>query len=223
MNVLVDDNNAGTRICQIGPGIDNKLGQKTGSTSSYFSQDHLGSNVGLTNSSGASIGGSSYDSFGNGVGFSSPYQFTGREFDGGTGLQYSRARWYDPNIGRFISEDPIGFGGGDVNLYGYARNNPIYIKDPLGTTATGNLQLLFDFVTGLGDSNRTYQLGSPEQQEMSSSPGVGQLREDFIHTTVRTATSNTRLFKPQRIHSQTPIIGLTPLFRLGDFKVRHIE
>lgn len=61
----------------------------------------------------------SYDSFGRPTNsnFSTRYQFTGREFDSFSALQYSRARWYDPQIGRFISEDPIGFGGGDVNLY----------------------------------------------------------------------------------------------------------
>jgi hypothetical protein len=45
---------------------------------------------------------------------------------------YYRARWYDPNLGRFISEDPIGFNGGDINLYGYVRNSPIMLSDPFG-------------------------------------------------------------------------------------------
>jgi len=53
-------------------------------------------------------------------------------------LQYSRARWYDPFIGRFISEDPIGFGGGDINLYGYVWNNPIAFTDPMGFDGWGN-------------------------------------------------------------------------------------
>jgi len=47
-------------------------------------------------------------------------------------LHYYRARWYDPQIGRFISEDPIGFAGGDVNLYGYVENNAINYSDPSG-------------------------------------------------------------------------------------------
>ncbi|MFN0140151.1 MAG: RHS repeat-associated core domain-containing protein, partial [Pyrinomonadaceae bacterium] len=49
--------------------------------------------------------------------FSSRYQFTGREYDSFSSLQYSRARFYDPNLGRFISEDPVGFEAGDFNLY----------------------------------------------------------------------------------------------------------
>ena len=58
-------------------------------------------------------------------------QFTGRESDG-TGLYFYRARYYDPAIGRFISEDPIGFDGGDVNLYAYVANDPVNLIDPSG-------------------------------------------------------------------------------------------
>ena len=52
---------------------------------------------------------------------------------GVTGLQYVRQRWYDPNTRQFISQDPLGFGGGDVNLFRYAENNPINRNDPGGT------------------------------------------------------------------------------------------
>jgi len=44
---------------------------------------------------------------------------------------YYRARYYDPNLGRFVSEDPIGFGGG-VNFYGYVHNKPASVRDPFG-------------------------------------------------------------------------------------------
>src|SRR5260221_420219 len=47
-------------------------------------------------------------------------------------LFYYRARYYDPAIGRFISEDPMGFDAGDVNFYAYAANNPINHNDPSG-------------------------------------------------------------------------------------------
>ncbi len=90
--------------------------------------------MGLTDSSGSITDMNSYDSFGNpsNASFPTRYQFTGREFDSFSGLQYSRARFYDPQIGRFISEDPIGFAGGDVNLYGYVKNSPLKKKDPSG-------------------------------------------------------------------------------------------
>ncbi|MBI1883895.1 MAG: RHS repeat-associated core domain-containing protein, partial [Chlamydiae bacterium] len=59
------------------------------------------------------------------------YQYTGREYDVETGLQNSRARYYDPALARFISKDPIGFAGG-VNVYQYTGSNPINWIDPWG-------------------------------------------------------------------------------------------
>ncbi|MCZ2391072.1 MAG: RHS repeat-associated core domain-containing protein [Acidobacteria bacterium] len=117
-----------------GPGIDNKLRSASGAGVSYFLADHLGSTNGLVDASGALTASNSYDSFGNpsNPNFPTRYQFTGREYDNFTGLQYSRARYYDPKIGRFISEDPIGFNGGDVSLYGYVLNSPVRFNDPTG-------------------------------------------------------------------------------------------
>lgn len=54
-----------------------------------------------------------------------------RELDAATGLYYVRNRWYDPVVGRFVSEDPIRLGGG-INLYVYAENRPVNGRDPLG-------------------------------------------------------------------------------------------
>src|SRR4030095_1176890 len=59
------------------------------------------------------------------------YTYTGREFDSDTGLYYYRARWYDPQVGRFISEDPIGLAGG-INQFAYVGNNPQNGTDPSG-------------------------------------------------------------------------------------------
>jgi RHS repeat-associated protein len=50
----------------------------------------------------------------------------------GAGLYYYRARYYHPTLQRFISEDPIGFAAGDVNLYAYVGNRPSIVRDPLG-------------------------------------------------------------------------------------------
>ncbi len=59
------------------------------------------------------------------------YAYTAREWDPEIGLYYYRARYYDPKVGRFISEDPIGFRGGK-NLYAYAWNRPVQLRDPFG-------------------------------------------------------------------------------------------
>ncbi|MBP9202147.1 MAG: RHS repeat-associated core domain-containing protein, partial [Gemmatimonadales bacterium] len=59
------------------------------------------------------------------------YRFAGREYDSESGLYYMRARYYDPTLGRWISEDPIGIAGG-ANLFVYAGSDPVNITDPSG-------------------------------------------------------------------------------------------
>lgn len=85
---------------------------------SYYLSDHLGSTTALADSVGTITSQNSYDAFGNptNMDFPTRYQFTGRELDSFR-LYYYRARWYDSDLGRFVSEDPIGFAGGDINLY----------------------------------------------------------------------------------------------------------
>ena len=92
------------------PGIDNHLRQTSATTGiSYYLTDHLGSTAALTDATGNIVEQLTYDSFGNSSGSSlTRYTYTGREFDSDTGLYYYRARWYDPQVGRFLSEDPIG-------------------------------------------------------------------------------------------------------------------
>jgi RHS repeat-associated protein len=65
---------------------------------------------------------------------SNPIQYTSRENDG-TGLFYYRARYYDPVLKRFVSEDPIGLAGG-MNMYSYVGGNPISWVDPTGLAAS---------------------------------------------------------------------------------------
>ncbi|NMC19896.1 MAG: RHS repeat-associated core domain-containing protein, partial [Thermogutta sp.] len=62
----------------------------------------------------------------------SPFLFTGRPFDQDSRLRYNLNRWYDSSVGRWLSEDPIGFAAGDGNLYRYVRNNVAVWGDPLG-------------------------------------------------------------------------------------------
>ena len=64
------------------------------------------------------------------------FKFTGREYCPELGLYYYRARWYDPAVGRFISQDPIGFSAGDPNLYRYVNNAPGDARDPEGLQTT---------------------------------------------------------------------------------------
>jgi RHS repeat-associated protein len=76
-----------------------------------------------------------YEPFGatqvSGAPSASPFHFTGRENDG-TGLYYYRARYYSPQWQRFLSEDPLEFDGGDLNLHAYTSDNPVNYTDPSG-------------------------------------------------------------------------------------------
>jgi len=124
-----------------GPNIDEPLAiEITGATTTtpyYYHADGLGSITALSNASGNIIQRYEYDSFGNQTittngGIKQPFTFTAREFDAETGMYFYRARYYDPKAGRFVTRDPIGFNGGDVNLYAYVGNNPVNWGDPEG-------------------------------------------------------------------------------------------
>jgi RHS repeat-associated protein len=133
-DVVLDRNNDGSTVDYLnGRGIDTKLRQSSTATGSlYFLADHLGSTAALTTASGSVTEFQQYEAFGGNNGSSlTRYGFTGRERDEATRLLYYRARWYDPDQGRFLSEDPIGFNGGS-NFFAYAGNDPLSLIDPLG-------------------------------------------------------------------------------------------
>jgi RHS repeat-associated protein len=96
--------------------------------------DALGSTIALGDNTGTIQTQYTYEPFGittqTGAASTSSYKYTGRE-DDGSGLSYYRARYYQPRLQRFISEDPIGYGGG-TNFYAYVMNNPMKLVDPLG-------------------------------------------------------------------------------------------
>jgi len=77
-----------------------------------------------------------YDAFGNLKSQTSAvdclFAYTGRAFDRATGLQNNLNRWYDAKVGRWASEDPIGFNGKDTNVSRYVGNSPTNATDPRG-------------------------------------------------------------------------------------------
>ena len=121
-----------------GPQIDQVLAQETADGEVQWAlTDNQGTVRDVIDSDGNVLNHISYDSFGNVMAESNPevdfrFGYTGREIDDETGLYYYRARYYDPSVGQFISEDPIGFEGGDANLYRYVGNSPTNYVDPTG-------------------------------------------------------------------------------------------
>jgi RHS repeat-associated protein len=139
----VQESSGATILANVLPGlgIDEFLTRTdvvTGVVSNFLTAA-LGSPVAVTDNSGTVRTEYTYESYGKttttGASNSSSYQYTGRENDG-TDLYQFRARYYHPQLQRFISEDPIRFQSGDIDIYVYARNNPIIFKDPYGHAAT---------------------------------------------------------------------------------------
>ncbi|OQW62895.1 MAG: hypothetical protein BVN28_04890 [Nitrospira sp. ST-bin4] len=118
-----------------GLGIDEFFQRTDGVGSRALLTDALGSTIALGDSSGTLQTQYTYEPFGytteSGSASTSSYKYTGRE-DDGAGLYYYRARYYHPRLQRFIAEDPIGFRGGDTNLYRNVGGNPLMWRDPLG-------------------------------------------------------------------------------------------
>jgi RHS repeat-associated protein len=106
----------------------------SGSTSTQLA-DALASILALTDATGIVQTQYTYEAFGASTASGAPstnaVQYAGRENDG-SGLYYYRARYYAPSRQRFLSEDPLRFAGGDVNLYTYVINDPLSNSDPTG-------------------------------------------------------------------------------------------
>ena len=102
----------------------------------WYQNDHLGTPQKLVDSSGTVVWSVTYSAFGEAQitveTVTNNLRFPGQYFDAETGLHYNALRYYDSDIGRYTQTDPIGFHGGDANLYGYVRNTPVNALDPRG-------------------------------------------------------------------------------------------
>jgi RHS repeat-associated protein len=121
-----------------GLNLDERYVREGSGGNEYFLVDALGSTVALADDDGAVARRYQYDAYGRmtigSAGLSeleNDFLYTGRERDGDD-LYYYRARYYSPNMGRFLSEDPLQFNGGSLNFYSYVGGDPISFVDPLG-------------------------------------------------------------------------------------------
>ncbi|MFD3483499.1 RHS repeat-associated core domain-containing protein [Streptomyces sp. NPDC058665] len=145
-NPLVEQDDSGASKATVATsGLDEYLTRTENGATQVYLTDALGTVVGLANADGTVATSYTYDPYGqpasSGAASTNPYTFTGRESDG-TGLLYYRNRYYDPESGRFISQDPIGYAGG-TNLYQYALSSPTTYTDP-----TGNSPMLAGCIIG---------------------------------------------------------------------------
>lgn len=139
LNTILEVTGAGQGAALLtGLSLDEYLTRTDGTGVRALIADALGSSLAATDPAGAAVTAYSYEPFGRsetaGSASMNPFQYTGRENDG-PGLYYYRARYYHPGLQRFVSEDPIGFWGGDSNLYAYVRSSPTTLVDPAGLLA----------------------------------------------------------------------------------------
>ena len=141
--------------------MDGKIGD-SGAKKYWYVTDHVGSIRAVTDKDGKKVWSADYLAFGkqfdksSNSDFEELHSFTGKEYDPDTGLHYYNARWYDSDLGRFISEDPV-TDPNNPNLYSYCANNPLRFVDP----------------TGLHVDNTDYDISYPDAffDDPSSQPG----------------------------------------------------
>ncbi len=137
-NLIEEATSSGAAIARYaqGAGIDEPLAELRSGSTEYYEADGVGSVTSLSAPNGSLAQTYAFDTFGKQTGASgsltNPFRYTGREFDAETNLYYYRARYYDPTAGRFITQDPLLFGGGDANFYAYVGGDPVYYADPSG-------------------------------------------------------------------------------------------
>ncbi|GKX53148.1 RHS repeat domain-containing protein [Budvicia aquatica] len=118
----------------------------------WYQNDHLGTPHSLTDSLGNLVYSCSYNAYGKlqeetqhrqeefGIRVETNLRFQGQYWDEETGLHYNFNRYYDPELGRYLMQDPVKLCGG-LNLYAYVGSNPVKWIDPLGLLAgLGNSQ-----------------------------------------------------------------------------------
>jgi RHS repeat-associated protein len=122
-------------------------------TTYYLAYDQVGTLRLVTDTAGVVIKQIDYDSFGDIIidtnpFFTVPFGFAGGLHDRDTGLVRFGYRDYMPKIGKWTAKDPIGFAGGDSNLYGYVLNDPINLVDLNGLMTMDKIVFAVDFAEG---------------------------------------------------------------------------
>jgi RHS repeat-associated protein len=137
---VIGEYNSSTLVANYTHGI-GLVSRVNGSNTNYYDADALGSTVGLTTNDGSYVNRYSYLPFGEDLtkleGIANPFEYVGQwgVMEEGNGLDFMRSRFYEPNLGRFTTVDPLGINAGDTNFYRYVFNNPTQNNDPSGEIA----------------------------------------------------------------------------------------
>ncbi len=151
----------------------------------WFHTDHLGTPLALTGEQGELLWYASPDDWGaiaeaHGS-VTQPIRFQGQYHDAESGLYYNRHRYYDPGMGRYTSQDPIGLAGG-MNFYDYVNGNSLSMVDPYGLWGAADLpsipQPALDFATGVADA-ASLGIGPLARQALGVDGGVNRCSKAY--------------------------------------------
>jgi RHS repeat-associated protein len=130
----------GKHFARVDGNLDNGIEKKY-----FYHTDHLGSTVLVTDEVGQQVWSVEYTPFGKQVSkegeLDGAAKFTGKDLDEDTGLYYFNARWYDQEVGRFVSEDQVA-DPNNLNLYAYVANNPLTLTDSTGNNIDYNAEMM---------------------------------------------------------------------------------
>jgi RHS repeat-associated protein len=159
----------------LGGGIGAILYSDRGALREHFTYNAVGHTVALTDTLGTPTKTDLYEAFGNitsSTGASANNRLANtKERDASIGLDNHGFRYYDPEIGRYISRDPIGYGDG-LNVYAYVHNNPINFYDPLGLGYWADVGQVF---MGYGDAavGTVVGVGTMVVHPVQTAKGIG--------------------------------------------------
>jgi len=194
---------------------------QTGSGTSWYLTDRLGTVRDLVDATGVLLNQISYDSFGQvllqtNATAGDRFLFTGRELDAATQQYFYRARYYNANTGRFTQQDPIGFRGLDLNLYRYVGNRPINARDPSGlVTINQALTFLNNLASGgIASTISTLVCDAAERELFVRDPGQPNLLTASITGSVTSGV--TGIFLQVSTAIQAGVILGTLLQSVGD-------
>lgn len=188
---------------------------KNGGAWKFYLTDIQGSTLALTDAQGQITDRYEYSDFGETTHTSgtstNPFLYTGQELDSETGFYHLRARHYAPNLGKFLSRDPIGYAGGS-NLYSYCGGDPIGLTDPDGLQPPGwensmaQGSRLGEFSLWMGaafNANRAWQLAG-SMLEADTVLSGGMLADAALDRIAGWATATWITGGPTREHHVIP-------------------
>lgn len=226
-DVVGEFDGAGQLVARYVHGIGLASRFDAGGDRAYYDADAVGNIIGVTGPAGSYVNEYAYLPFGERLreveSVANPFEFVGAlgVMEDPGGLEFMRARYYDASLGRFMTPDPIGFAGGDANLYAYVANGPIHGIDPGGTFITAPLWVIG---AGLGAAfNTTAYIATQawNDQEITLRGALGAGTSGAIYGGIVGATGGMSLVTPSVVRAGAYMAAVGGLSNAAGYIVEH--